>query len=350
MPSLGKSDILGRKHKFAFKERPFKTVQGEHFDLFRPWYDGRIGVQLLASPEDWIARLTSRLQWLDPMTTSYDDRPQSVRARAAYLEVIKMHTSGLVYGSEERSVMQSGTTISLNTLDPAKRGSGLDWTYLGDTMTGGARLNNLKSLLEDVFLRGISGDYIETGVWRGGSSIFARAVMRSCNEGHRMSYVCDSFQGLPPGDRALDPGDKGWDVAGGHYLKVSAPTVAANFHEMGVLDPNVVFAKGFFNETMAPLSYQIQTLAIMRLDGDMYESTVDVLYNLYSKLSVGGYVVIDDWFGFPAQAACVDFFRVHGINPEIINIDETAVYWQKTEEVEVQYWRYEKGLFRLNST
>ena len=206
--------MLGPQQKFDFKERPFEAVQGEHFDFSRPWYDMRIqlaGVhQLLASPEDWVARLISRLQWLDPMTTGYDDRPQFVRARAAYLEVIKMHTSGLVYGSEERSAMPSGTTVLLSTMDAAKRGSGLDWTYLGDTMTGVARLNSLKLLLEDVFLHGIPGDYMETGVWRGGSSIFARAVMRSYHEGHRMSYVCDSFQGLPPGDRALDPGDKGW--------------------------------------------------------------------------------------------------------------------------------------------
>ncbi len=346
--------MLGPQQKFTFKERPFEAVQGEHFDFSRPWYDMRIqlaGVhQLLASPEDWVARLISRLQWLDPMTTGYDDRPQFVRARAAYLEVIKMHTSGLVYGSEERSAMPSGTTVLLSTMDAAKRGSGLDWTYLGDTMTGVARLNSLKLLLEDVFLHGIPGDYMETGVWRGGSSIFARAVMRSYHEGHRMSYVCDSFQGLPPGDRALDPGDSGWESLGGHYLEVSAHTVAANFHEMGLLDANVVFAKGLFNETMAPLSSQIQNLAIMRLDGDLYESTVDVLYSLYGKVSVGGYVIIDDWFGFPAQTACVDFFHVHDINPEIVKIDEYAVYWQKTKEIEVQYWRYEKSVFRLDST
>lgn len=75
--------MLGPQQKFDFKERPFEAVQGEHFDFSRPWYDMRIqlaGVhQLLASPEDWVARLISRLQWLDPMTTGYDDRPQPVR-------------------------------------------------------------------------------------------------------------------------------------------------------------------------------------------------------------------------------------------------------------------------------
>jgi hypothetical protein len=146
----------------------------------------------------------ARLQDCTGWTTGYGDRSQSVRARAAYLEAIKMHTSGFVYGSEERSVMPSYSTVSLSPLDAAKRATGLDWTYLGVTMTGRARLDNVKLLLEDVFLNSIPGDYIETGVWRGGSSIFARAVIRTSNEGHRMSYVCDSFRGLPPGDKRLD--------------------------------------------------------------------------------------------------------------------------------------------------
>lgn len=60
----------------------------------------------------------------------------------------------------------------------------------------------------------------------------------------------------------------------------------------------VVFAKGLFKDSLASLSNQIKRLVIMRLDRDMYESTVDVLYRLYDKLSVGGYVIMDDWFAF----------------------------------------------------
>ena len=78
----------------------------------------------------------------------------------------------------------------------------------------------------------------------------------------------------------------------------------------------------------------------------MYESTVDVLYHLYDKLSIGGYVIMDDWFGFPSKTACEDFFRAHGINPEIKVIDQLAAYWQKTEEVDIQMWRYEQSAFK----
>lgn len=80
--------------------------------------------------------------------------------------------------------------------------------------------------------------------------------------------------------------------------------------------------------------------------GDMYESTIDVLYHLYDKLSIGGYVIMDDWFAFPSKIACEDFFMVHGIKPEIIPIDGLSAYWKKTEEVQVQYWRYEQSNFK----
>ena len=82
----------------------------------------------------------------------------------------------------------------------------------------------------------------------------------------------------------------------------------------------------------------------------MYESTVDVLYNLYDKLSIGGYLIMDDWYGFPSKTACEDFFKVHGINPEIIKIDDLSAYWKKTEQVDIQYWRYEQSKFKPEDT
>ena len=121
--------------------------------------------------------------------------------------------------------------------------------------------------------------------------------------------------------------------------------MAENFAKASLLDENVVFVKGFFNNTMPPLSKQVGKLAVMRLDGDMYQSTVDVLYNLYDKLSLNGYVIIDDWTDLPASVACKDFFKVHKINPTVVTIDATAAYWQKTEEVTVQKWRYTQFKF-----
>ena len=59
----------------------------------------------------------------------------------------------------------------------------------------------------------------ETGVWRGGSSIVARAVLAAYGATDRISYVCDSFAGLPPGDRSLHIKDLNWDNT--PYLEVS---------------------------------------------------------------------------------------------------------------------------------
>ncbi len=81
------------------------------------------------------------------------------------------------------------------------------------------------------------------------------------------------------------------------------------------------------------------------MDGDLYQSTVDVLYHLYDKVSLNGFVIVDDWFDFPAKTACEDFFKAHHINPTIIPIDTMAIYWQKTEEVTIQYDRYKSKSF-----
>lgn len=67
---------------------------------------------------------------------------------------------------------------------------------------------------------------------------------------------------------------------------------------------------------------------------------------MYCELSIGGYVIMDDWFGFPSRTACNDFFELHGISPDIIPIDSLSAYWRKTENVDIQYWRYKQSKFK----
>ena len=71
----------------------------------------------------------------------------------------------------------------------------------------------------------------------------------------------------------------------------------------------------------------------------------DVLYNFYDQLNIGGYLVMDDWYGFPSKDACEDFFLVHGIKPQIVRIDDLSAYWQKTEDITIQYWRHEQKMY-----
>eukprot|EP01038_Epipyxis_sp_PR26KG_P007859 gene7859-10668_t len=216
-------------------------------------------------------------------------------------------------------------------------------------MTGNMRLQNVIELLQSAFEDGIEGDYIETGVWRGGLSILARGVMRAHNQGYRTSYVCDSFSGLPPSDHSKFGKDETVDFDHVPYLEVHDELVADNFHQLNLLDSNTVFViLGFFNNTLPVLRNQIKKLAVLRFDGDMYQSAVDVLYNLYDKVSVGGYVIIDDWFGFASRTACEHFFEVHHIKPVIKEIDSLSVYWKKTSDVQVEYWRYTHNKYRAS--
>src|SRR5207244_9250758 len=105
--------------------------------------------------------------------------------------------------------------------------------------------------------------------------------------------------------------------------------VKANFDRYGLLDHQVRFLKGWFRDTLpgAP----IEKLAVLRLDGDMYESTMDALTNLYPKLAVGGYLIVDDDGYAPAcRQAVQDYRQAHGIKEKILEIDWTGVYWHRT--------------------
>jgi hypothetical protein len=212
--------------------------------------------------------------------------------------------------------------------DPACRITGRDWPAEAETMIGLRRLDNLEQLLIDVLREGISGDVIETGVWRGGATIFMRAVLAAYGVTDRSVWVADSFQGLPPPDAATYPADADLDLHDISYLKVSLEEVRANFARYGLLDNQVRFLPGWFRETLpdAPIG----RLALMRLDGDLYESTIIALEALYPKLSPGGYVIIDDYGAVEAcQQAVHDFRAAQGIDAPLVDIDGWGVWWRR---------------------
>ena len=100
-----------------------------------------------------------------------------------------------------------------------------------------------------------------------------------------------------------------------------------NFERYGLLDDQVRFLEGWFRDTLprAP----IEKLAVMRLDGDLYESTMDGLTNLYDRLSPGGYVIVDDYSIPACRLAVEDFRRARGLTEEIVQIDWTGVFWRR---------------------
>lgn len=140
--------------------------------------------------------------------------------------------------------------------------------------------------------------------------------------------MADSFAGLPVADPVAYPADAGDQHATFEALRVSSEEVEANFRRYGLLDGQVRFLKGWFADTLpgAP----IERLAILRLDGDMYSSTIQTLDALYAKVSPGGYVIVDDYILAGCRKAVDDFRERHAIADELVDVDGAAVFWRKT--------------------
>lgn len=247
-----------------------------------------------------------------------EDPPIPTASYRKFLTEIKKELSG------EESFPES----EFNTFKENLRDVGLDWPSKAFTMIGRKRLGNFRMLIERVLQDNIPGDIIETGVWRGGASIMAAAVMTAYGAQDRRIIVADSFEGLPPPSEAF-PADMGSDLHESRELAVSLEEVENNFRKFDLLSDQVVFLKGWFRDTMPHVP--AERLAIMRLDGDMYESTLDPLHHLYDKLSVGGWIIVDDYELFPGcKAAVHDFLAQRSLTPKIIPIDGIGVYFQKT--------------------
>lgn len=204
------------------------------------------------------------------------------------------------------------------------------WPRYALSMAGRARLDNARDCIECIIADDVPGDIIETGVWRGGASIYMRAVLKAWGVEDRRVWVSDSFEGLPPPDLENYPADATAFPWHQHndVLGVSLEQVKANFASLGLFDDQVTFLKGFFKDSLPPLTEE--RWALMRLDGDLYESTFQALEALYPNLSTGGWVLIDDYGDVPeCKQAVTEFRERHGIHDEIREADHTGVYWQR---------------------
>jgi O-methyltransferase len=196
-------------------------------------------------------------------------------------------------------------------------------------MVGLHRLDNLQDCVTEVLRRGVPGDLIETGVWRGGVTIFMRAILKAYGDVERDVWVADSFQGLPKPDPSRWPADADDELWTLTWVPTSLEVVQANFARYGLLDEQVRFLPGWFSDTLP--TAPIERLAVLRLDGDMYGSTMEALEALYPKLSVGGYVIVDDYGAFAqCKEAVTDFRAANGIMDPMEWVDESCVFWQRS--------------------
>jgi len=196
------------------------------------------------------------------------------------------------------------------------------------TMLSHARLDNIQYCLKEILANDIPGDCIETGVFCGGATIFMRAILEAYQDRDRRVWVADSFQGFPKPNLEKYPADGEF----GKKLKgqgIPLQRVMNNFARFGLLDNRVVFLKGFFSETLP--TAPIEQISLLRLDGDMYESTWDALNALYHKVSPGGFIIIDEYGAYKAcKKAVHDFRETYQIHEPMQRIDWTGVFWKKT--------------------
>ena len=273
-------------------------------------------------------------------------------ARSLYLDLLKRCVLNLVYEDPAiRFTWDDSEPSTLIPFDLEQRCAGRDWPSQAHTMIGLSRLDNLETLVADVLATGTPGDLIEAGVWRGGATIFMRGILKAHDVTDRIVWVADAFakrfpvterEGasvrsfVSPGWATIREVQAGTTVPSEEFRARSDALWAGTSHEevqerfarYGLLDDQVRFLRGWFRDTLP--SAPIERLAVLRLDGDLYDSTYDTLVALYPRLSVGGYVIVDDYNSvLECREAVHDYLAATRTDAELQPIDTEAVFWQK---------------------
>jgi O-methyltransferase len=201
----------------------------------------------------------------------------------------------------------------------------LDTSYF-HSMIGMKRLDNIEDCMRTALADNIPGDLVDAGTWRGGSAIFMCGVLRRFAVAHRRVWVADTFSGFPAPktkrDRATLQGQNY------NFISIDLDTVKDAFARYDLLDDRVRFLEGTFRDTLrgAPIG----AIAVLRADGDLYSSTMDILRALYDRVSPGGFVIVDDYGAIAACREAVDKFRTdRAIREPIKTIDVTGIFWRK---------------------
>jgi O-methyltransferase len=267
---------------------------------------------------DLMKRVLTRSGFQDGWIDSWSRRIRDLRADN-WVRFVLVPTQRLLARRGYRLV-EATFTLDAQVI----REEGRDVPATAETMIGPKRLDNVQYCVETVLRDEIPGDLIEAGVWRGGATIFMRAVLAAHQVTDRTVWVADSFQGLPEPDAARYPADEGSTL---DKLAVSADEVRANFGKYHLLDEQVRFLEGWFADTLP--TAPIDRLAVVRLDADMYGSTWEAITVLYPKLSPGGFLIVDDFALDGCRRAIEDYREREGIDEPIKVVDWTGIYWRK---------------------
>ncbi len=305
--------------------------------------------------------------------------PADADARQLYIDMVKRVVSNVIYEDAPFWFYTPGAARIAAGYDLRRRAMGEDLPSVAHTMIGLRRLDNLHRCIETILTEKVPGDLIETGSYCGGAAIFMRAVLRAHAAVDRRVFACDAYQEPAPAPPTLllhvfapllkalaaIPGrrfrrafypyimkalhmDGKFPVdehAGDDFIdfmfwavrnvdsmlpdkKAGLAHVRANFARYGLLDEQTVFLKGFFADTLPQL--RDERFALVRLDGDAYESTRTGLTELYPRLERGGFLIVDDFNSFAeCKRAVLEYRAERGISEPIIPIDSLSVYWRK---------------------
>ena len=241
---------------------------------------------------------------------------------------------GGFFGSPEvtwKLLHEAGRRIVRPFTDYERHRAGVAWPMHAETMVGTVRLENVHELVRRTLQDEIPGDLVETGVWRGGVIILMRALLEEYGDADRLVWACDSFEGLPQSNPEKYPDDVGHQLDEIARKQISVPLeqVKRNIKRYGLLDDRIRFLEGWFRDTLP--NAPIRKISVLRLDGDLYESTMDALVHLEPKVMPGGYIIVDDYLSWkPCRLAVTRYRQDHGINDKINKIDWTGIWWRKS--------------------
>jgi len=271
---------------------------------------------------------------------------QTLDTRSMYIDLIKRCVLNIPYVDAELNPIQpygslrkailtvfKSANIQLAHLrrgNYERRIAGHDFSDIAHSMLSLKRLDNVQMCVETILRDNIAGDLIETGVMRGGTVILMRAILRAHGVRDRTVWAADSFEGLPSPNPKDYPADAGaaWHLR--PLTEAGVEHVRRNFERYDLLDDQVKFLPGWFRDTLPKAP--IKRLAVLRLDGDLYESTMGALVPLYPKVTSGGFVIVDDYNLSMCREAVHDYRQRMSINEDIIPIDDAGAYWRKAAE------------------
>lgn len=218
-----------------------------------------------------------------------------------------------------------------------------------NSMLSEIRLKNIVDISSYLLQNNIYGDFVECGVWKGGSVALMAYIMKEQDK-KRMLHLFDAFDDIcepdanVDGERAIElvggkenaqgrlQAVKGvYDYKGGHGNDVEAYTLITE--KIDYDKKFVKVHKGWFQDTLPMAKNEIDKIALLRLDGDWYSSTKVCLENLYDKVVNNGIIIIDDYGAYEGCKKAVDeFLNERNLTPFMINVDDYCLYWVKYEK------------------